>query len=132
MMPHPERAFMMWQNPYYPGDLGLGAKDPGPWLKMFQNARVWSELQAASNRVTISSEYQAKINSLLANYNREQAGASVSAPVEGTIPRQTLTLSEEELESARKKVNPVVLFALRVVAVVQAFFSWVKHFFFGL
>ena len=129
MMPHPERAFLMWQNPYYPSDLGLSAKDPGPWLKMFQNARVWSELQAASNRVTISSEYQAKINSLLANYNREQAGASGPDPAEGTLPRQTLTLSEEELESARQKVNPIMLLALRVIAVVQAFLSWLKHLF---
>jgi len=119
----------MWQNPYYPSDLGLSAKDPGPWLKMFQNARVWSELQAASNRVTISSEYQAKINSLLANYNREQAGASGPDPAEGTLPRQTLTLSEEELESARQKVNPIMLLALRVIAVVQAFLSWLKHLF---
>ena len=43
MMPHPERCFQMWQNPWYPGDLGLGAKDPGPWLRLFQNAREWAE-----------------------------------------------------------------------------------------
>lgn len=43
MMPHPERAFLMWQNPWYPSDLGLDAKQPGPWLKMFQNARIWCE-----------------------------------------------------------------------------------------
>lgn len=41
MMPHPERCYMMWQNPWYPANLGLGAKDPGPWLKLFQNARAW-------------------------------------------------------------------------------------------
>lgn len=46
MMPHPERSFMMWQNPWFPSDLGLTVKDPGPWLKMFQNARMWCELQS--------------------------------------------------------------------------------------
>ncbi|KAL4423911.1 hypothetical protein ABPG75_001212 [Micractinium tetrahymenae] len=43
MMPHPERCFMMWQNPWYPSDLGLDAKGPGPWLRLFQNAREWCE-----------------------------------------------------------------------------------------
>jgi phosphoribosylformylglycinamidine synthase len=43
MMPHPERCFMMWQNPWFPQDVGLGAKDPGPWLRLFQNAREWCE-----------------------------------------------------------------------------------------
>lgn len=45
MMPHPERCFMMWQNPWFPSDLGLDAKSPGPWLQLFQNAREWSESQ---------------------------------------------------------------------------------------
>lgn len=124
----------MWQNPYYPADLGLGAKDPGPWLKMFQNARVWSELQAATNRVTISSEYQAKINALVANYNQNQqrsASGGAKEPVEGALPRETLTLNDEELESARRKVNPLVLVALRVVALVQAFWSWLANLLFG-
>jgi phosphoribosylformylglycinamidine synthase len=43
MMPHPERCYMMWQQPWYPRDLGLGPTDPGPWLKLFQNAREWCE-----------------------------------------------------------------------------------------
>lgn len=43
MMPHPERCFMMWQHPWYPQDLGLKNTDPGPWLKLFQNAREWCE-----------------------------------------------------------------------------------------
>ncbi len=45
MMPHPERCFMMWQHPWYPSDLGLEKSDPGPWLKLFQNAREWCESQ---------------------------------------------------------------------------------------
>lgn len=43
MMPHPERAFLGWQMPWFPDDVGLTADGPGPWLKMFQNARVWAE-----------------------------------------------------------------------------------------
>ncbi|PSC73466.1 putative phosphoribosylformylglycinamidine chloroplastic mitochondrial [Micractinium conductrix] len=43
MMPHPERCFMLWQHPWYPRDLGLDTAGPGPWLRLFQNAREWSE-----------------------------------------------------------------------------------------
>ena len=39
MMPHPERAFLGWQLPHSP----LDKKGPGPWLKMFQNARIWCD-----------------------------------------------------------------------------------------
>ena len=46
MMPHPERAFLGWQMPWFPEDSGLTADGPGPWLKMFQNARVWAEKNA--------------------------------------------------------------------------------------
>jgi phosphoribosylformylglycinamidine synthase len=45
MMPHPERAFLGWQMPWFPADSGLSAEGPGPWLRMFQNARVWAEKQ---------------------------------------------------------------------------------------
>jgi phosphoribosylformylglycinamidine synthase len=45
MMPHPERAFLGWQMPWFPADSGLTAEGPGPWLRMFQNARVWAEKQ---------------------------------------------------------------------------------------
>ncbi|KDD75098.1 CobB/CobQ-like glutamine amidotransferase domain-containing protein, partial [Helicosporidium sp. ATCC 50920] len=41
MMPHPERCYLMWQNPWWPADVGLSKRDPGPWLKLFQNAREW-------------------------------------------------------------------------------------------
>jgi phosphoribosylformylglycinamidine synthase len=44
MMPHPERAFLGWQMPWFPAGIeGLSAEGPGPWLKMFQNARIWAE-----------------------------------------------------------------------------------------
>ena len=46
MMPPPARAFRGWQMPWFPGDVsGLSAEGPGPWLRMFQNARVWAEKQ---------------------------------------------------------------------------------------
>ncbi|KAK9814223.1 hypothetical protein WJX72_002529 [[Myrmecia] bisecta] len=43
MMPHPERCFLAWQNPWYPQDVGLDPEGAGPWLKLFQNAREWCE-----------------------------------------------------------------------------------------
>lgn len=47
MMPHPERSFLTWQMPWYPKELGLDAKGPAPWLKLFQNAREWAESSKA-------------------------------------------------------------------------------------
>jgi len=37
-MPHPERAFRSVQLSYAPPD--WRAREPGPWLRMFQNARA--------------------------------------------------------------------------------------------
>jgi phosphoribosylformylglycinamidine synthase len=39
MMPHPERAFLTSQYSWHPNDW----KENGPWLRMFQNARIWTE-----------------------------------------------------------------------------------------
>lgn len=39
MMPHPERAFLTYQNSWHPPDW----PKEGPWLRMFQNARAWVE-----------------------------------------------------------------------------------------
>jgi phosphoribosylformylglycinamidine synthase len=41
IMPHPERCFLMWQNPWYPTAAALQADGPSPWLKLFQNAQDW-------------------------------------------------------------------------------------------
>ena len=41
MMPHLERAFLPWQNPYYPAD--RRSDDATPWLEAFVNARRWCE-----------------------------------------------------------------------------------------
>jgi phosphoribosylformylglycinamidine synthase len=46
MMPHPERCFLAWQLPWSPPELGLDPYGPGPWLKLFQNAREWAEKTA--------------------------------------------------------------------------------------
>ena len=129
MMPHPERAFLMWQNPWYPSDLGLSAKDPGPWLKMFQNARIWSEKQASARRVSITSEYEAKINSLLSNYYEKS-----KEKTDPMMPRETVTLGQDELAAAdgtQKKPNPILLFFLRIIAFVQACIAYIKSLFTG-
>lgn len=39
MMPHPERCFRLWQWPWMPS-LWRSLKT-SPWLRMFQNARIW-------------------------------------------------------------------------------------------
>lgn len=43
MMPHLERAFYPWQNPYYPAE--RRADDVTPWMEAFVNARRWIEQQ---------------------------------------------------------------------------------------
>jgi len=41
MMPHPERAFLKWQWGWMPEE--FKELKASPWLKMFQNARIWCE-----------------------------------------------------------------------------------------
>ena len=41
MMPHLERAFYPWQNPFYPAD--RRNDDVTPWMEAFVNARRWVE-----------------------------------------------------------------------------------------
>jgi phosphoribosylformylglycinamidine synthase len=45
MMPHPERAFLNWQLPWVPPahEAALPLASHSPWLKLFQNARVWCD-----------------------------------------------------------------------------------------
>jgi phosphoribosylformylglycinamidine synthase len=42
IMPHPERAFLKWQWPWMP-ESWKQSMQASPWLRMFQNARVWCE-----------------------------------------------------------------------------------------
>jgi len=39
MMPHPERVYRTVQNSWHPDGWG----DDGPWLRLFRNARVWTD-----------------------------------------------------------------------------------------
>jgi len=39
VMPHPERCFLGWQQPWAPADASIRPDGPGPWLRLFQNAR---------------------------------------------------------------------------------------------
>ena len=39
MMPHPERAFRSVQNSWHPPEWG----EDGPWMRMFRNARRWTD-----------------------------------------------------------------------------------------
>jgi phosphoribosylformylglycinamidine synthase len=41
MMPHPERAFRLWQWPWVPES--WSALPASPWMRMFENARTWCE-----------------------------------------------------------------------------------------
>lgn len=41
VMPHPERTFLRWQNPYWPEEWQYSKVSP--WLKLFLNAREWVE-----------------------------------------------------------------------------------------
>lgn len=44
MMPHPERCYLMWQFPWAPKSMSnLDPAGPSPWMKMFQNARIWCD-----------------------------------------------------------------------------------------
>ena len=45
MMPHLERAFYPWQNPFYPEE--RRADDVTPWMEAFVNARRWIEAHTA-------------------------------------------------------------------------------------
>ncbi len=42
MMPHPERTFLLWQWAWIPEEWSRGMR-ASPWLRMFQNARVWCD-----------------------------------------------------------------------------------------
>ena len=35
------RCYLGWQVPWHPPDVRISEEGPGPWLKLFQNARTW-------------------------------------------------------------------------------------------
>lgn len=89
-----------------------------------------TEWQASPvRRVSITSEYESKIKSLIADYESSKQKRQAMM-----MPKQTVTVAEEELaaaeqEQATRKTSPVILFFLRVIAMIQACFEFVKSFF---
>ncbi|KAI8113700.1 hypothetical protein M9435_003694 [Picochlorum sp. BPE23] len=84
-----------------------------------------TEAAPKQRRVSITAEYETKINSLLSNYNASQERKK------NMLPRETVTVNQEEMaaaekEQAIKKANPIVLFFLRIVAMIQACFAFIK------
>lgn len=89
-----------------------------------------TERQAAPvQRVSITAEYENKIKSLIADYESSKQKRQAMM-----MPKQTVTVAKEELaaaeqEQAIRKTNPVILFCLRVIAMIQACFEFIKSFF---
>lgn len=84
-----------------------------------------TETAPRQRRVSITSEYEAKINSLISNYNASQERKK------SMLPRETVTVDQKEMaaaekEQAIKKANPIVLFFFRIIAMIQACFSFIK------
>ena len=48
MMPHPERCFLSWQHPYLPTEWKQ-TLSAGPWLQLFQNARIFCDSTIVEN-----------------------------------------------------------------------------------
>lgn len=90
------------------------------------------EMQKAPvRRVSITTEYESKIKSLISEYESSKQRRKAMM-----IPKQTVTIADEELaaaeqEQASKKTNPIVLFVLRIVAMIQACFEYIKSLFTG-
>ena len=80
-------------------------------------------------RVSITSEYETKIKSLISNYEKSKQTK------ESMMPRETVTVAEEEVAAAEKenlkRTSPVILFFLRIIAMIQACISYVKSLFSG-
>ncbi|KAA0157080.1 hypothetical protein FNF27_01941 [Cafeteria roenbergensis] len=54
LMPHPERCFQTWQWPWMPAAWRKAGDEPlaaSPWMRLFQNARVWCEATAHPDSV---------------------------------------------------------------------------------
>ena len=83
--------------------------------------------RAPLRRVSITAEYESKISSLVANYEKTKQRQREEVRRQ---PQQVVEVSAEELAkavaSASKKTNPVILFCLRIVAMIQACFEYVK------
>ena len=86
---------------------------------------------APVRRVSITTEYENKIKSLISEYesSKEKRRAMM-------MPKETVTVAMEEVaaaeqEQASRKTNPVIMFFLRIIAMIQACFEYIKSFFSG-
>ncbi len=77
----------------------------------------------ATGRVSITAEYETKISSLLSSY---EATKQKQREVALRQPKQVVEVTAEEIARATKKTNPVIVFFLRIVAMIQACFAYVK------
>lgn len=77
-------------------------------------------------RVSITAEYENKISSLVANYEKTKQRQREVAMKQ---PKQVVEISAEELARVTRKTNPVIMFFLRIVAMIQACFEYVKSLF---
>jgi colicin import membrane protein len=84
--------------------------------------------KAPARRVSITAEYQTKIKSLISNYEETKQKQREQAM---RMPKEVVTVGTEELEKATKKSNPIVMFCLRIVAMIQACLSYIMSLFTG-
>ena len=86
------------------------------------------KVSQATRRVSITAEYETKISSLLSSYEATKQREREAALRQ---PKQIVEVSAEELAKATRKTNPVVVFFLKIVAMIQACFSYLKSLLFG-
>lgn len=77
----------------------------------------------STRRVSITAEYENKISSLLSSYEATKQKQREAALRQ---PKQVVEVSAEEIARATQKTNPVIVFFLRIVAMIQACFAFVK------
>ena len=77
----------------------------------------------STRRVSITAEYENKISSLLSSYEATKQKQREAALRQ---PEQVVEVSAEEIARATQKTNPVIVFFLRIVAMIQACFAFVK------
>lgn len=76
-----------------------------------------------TRRVSITAEYETKISSLLSSYEATKQKQREAALRQ---PKQVVEVSAEEIARATKKTNPVIVFFLKIVAMIQACFAYVR------
>lgn len=133
LAPNPELAAAVIKEMTEDTPVGLKkSPSPEPVLANVSSSATATEMEnqkSAVRRVSITSEYESKIKSLISDYESSKRKREAMM-----MPKQTVTVAQEELaaaeqEQASRKTNPVVLFFLRIVALCQACFEFIKSFF---